>query len=86
MRTFLDGILAFIGAASLSDVEFASVDLETAGYDEETYYALSLVLESRESVSTFQDKLEAYFIAKGVDVAVNYEPKSSILIGGGLCD
>jgi hypothetical protein len=86
MRTFLDGILSFIGAVSLSDEEFALIDLEDEEYSLEVYDALSAVLDSRESVSMMQEKLEAFFVAKGVSVAENYEPKSNVLIGGGLCD
>jgi hypothetical protein len=86
MRTFLDGILSFIGAVSLSDEEFALIEAEDQEYSLEVYNALSDVLDSRESVSTMQEKLEAFFIAKGVEVSENYEAKSNVLIGGGLCD
>lgn len=82
MRAFLNGILTFIGSTSLTDDEFDSIDLESAGYDQPTFAALSLILESRESVSDMQNRLKLFFQAKGVTVSdVVPEGKTNIYIG-----
>lgn len=85
MRDFIDAILTFIGTATLTDVEFDGLTIETYGYDEETYLAIDAVLQSRDGVSTFRDRLSAYFQAKGVTISTP-EPtaKSSIFVGGDL--
>lgn len=88
MRDFLDAILAFINAESLTDEEFEGVELEgTPSYTKETYLALRTVLEARESVSDAVKRLKLYFIAKGVDVSSTPSiptPRSNIFIGSGL--
>lgn len=91
MRDFLDAILTFINAESLTDEEFALdviEDLDTPpAYTRETYLALRTVLESREEVSDAVKRLKLYFIAKGVDVSSTPSiptPKSNIYIGDGL--
>jgi hypothetical protein len=84
LRDFLNGILAFIGAESLTDLEFDSLTIDSAAYNSDTYEALSSVLESRESVSTIQDQLYFYFKAKGVEVTEASTAKSNIFIGDAL--
>lgn len=84
MRAFLNGILAFIGATSLTDIEFTSLPIDSAAYNADTYNALSGVLSSRESVSGLQDKLVAYFKVKGVDVVPAKTGKSNIFVGAVL--
>lgn len=84
MRSFLNGILTFIGAESLTDLEYDSITLVDQDYDQATYDALALILENREAISTMQDRLIGYFKAKGVDVAANDTGKSNIYIGSVL--
>lgn len=84
MRDFLDSILEFIGAESLTDNEFDSVELELPLYDQDTYDALAEILEAREAVSSAQDRLVAYFTARGVEVTPNNTAKTNILIGAAL--
>ena len=85
-RDFLDGILDFIGAESLTDNEFNSFPSETEiqNYSQENYDFLANVLEDRDAVSTTQDRLVAYFKAKGVDVTANDTAKSEIYLGSVL--
>ncbi len=89
MRDFLDAILAFIEAESLTDLEFDALDPDLVqDYTKEIYLALRAVLEARELVSDAVKRLKLYFIAKGVDVhtAVSIPtPNSNIFIGSGLC-
>lgn len=84
MRDFIDAILAEIGTGSLSDLEYESLEIQSAAYNQETYDAIALILESREAVSTLKDKLIAYFSIKGVDVAPVATGKSNILVGAVL--
>lgn len=84
MRDFLNAILAFIGAESLTNEEFNGLPIDSASYNADTYNALSAVLAERESVSTIQDKLWAYFKAKGVDVTQASTARSNIFIGSVL--
>lgn len=83
MRTFLNGILVFIGSESLTDEEFAALpEGLTQDYNLAAYEALKTVLTERESVSTQLDKLKQYFAAKGVDVTATARAAASqILVG-----
>lgn len=84
MRAFLNGILAFIGASSLTDIEFESLTIDSAAHDEQTYDALNEVLTAREAISTLHDKLNYYFKAKGVEVGEVSVGGSNIFIGSVL--
>ena len=86
MRAFLNAILAFIGAESLTDEEFEYCDeqLSSSAYDVATYTALDSVLADRESVSSNRDRLRYYFLARGVAVGELDQGKSNILIGAPL--
>lgn len=53
-------------------------------YDQDSYNDLSAVLVSRESVSVYQDRLLAYYQARGAQVTPAKTGKSNILIGGAL--
>lgn len=84
MRDFLDAILAFIGAESLTDEEFAysEIDaLETQEYSVEVYSALVVVLDARELVSSMRDKLKYYFQARGTEVVAPTAARSEIFLG-----
>lgn len=84
MRDFLDAILAFIVAESMTDEEFATVESELPIYDQCTYDDLSRILESREAVSVMQTRLLAYYQAKGVNIAPAETGKSDIFLGAVL--
>ena len=84
MRDFIDAILTFIEAATLSDEEFDALTIEAAALDAETYAAIDAVLDSREDISTAKDRLLKYFQAGGVDVGPIESPKSQIFVGGAL--
>lgn len=69
MRDFLDEILTFIGADSLTDDEFDALTVSEEEYVVSVYAALKGVLEDRESVSDTLYRLAFYFLARGVSVA-----------------
>ncbi len=84
MRNFLNAILSQIGSTSLTDDEFESCTATEQDYNQMTYDDLAGVLESRESVSTFQERLIAYYKIKNFDVAPNTTGKSNIFVGSVL--
>ena len=88
MDDFIDGILTFIGTATMTEGEYASIQLESYGYDQETYEAIQAMLAARDGISTvLLDRLAAYFTAKGVDItAPQASGTSNIFVGGSLCD
>lgn len=81
MRDFLDAILDFIVASSLTDVEFETVVSEIPILDQNTFDDLSRILATRDLVSTYQARLLAYYTAKGVVVSTTPIPNSQIYIG-----
>lgn len=87
MRAFLDAILAFIGATSLTDLEFEYCDEQLSDTLDslKNYTTLDAVLAARESVSSMRERLRYYYLAKGVAVGEVSEGKSNILIGAPLC-
>ncbi len=87
MRDFLDGILEFIGSESLTDLEFEAVVSTDPSYTKANYDELLTILEGREEVSGQAQKLNYYFLSKGVDLsAASALPtaKSNIYIGSDL--
>lgn len=87
MRAFLNSILAAILAESITDEEYAGMNVlpVTANvYDQASYNVIAQLLEDRESVSSFQDRLIAYFKTKGFDASPNSTAKSQIFIGAAL--
>lgn len=84
MRDFLNGILTFIVATSLTDDEYDTVTATMPIYDQASYDDLSAILESRESVSVYQDRLLAYYQARGAEITAANTGKSNILLGGSL--
>lgn len=87
MRNWLDAILAFIGTASLSDEEFEAIDtdlLTLNTYNQASYDALAAVLDGRGSVGNMQERLIAFFKAKGFDVAALDTASSNIYLGSVL--
>lgn len=85
MRSWLNAILGFIGATSLTDEEYDSINflnLETNVYNQAAYEQLALILKERESVSTMQERLVGFFQAKGLtSVAKIDTAQSNILVG-----
>lgn len=85
MRDWLNAILIFIGAPSLTDAEYNSIDflpLEVSVYNQPAYDELSKVLAEREDVSTMQSRLAGFFRAKGLDTLTPADTaKSQILVG-----
>ncbi len=84
MRAYLDSILVFIGASSLTDVEFGGIDIEDTEDQVAVYESLLGVLESRELISDSLSRLEYYFKAKGVDVPPPEPARSQIFVGSAL--
>lgn len=84
MRDFLNGILTFIVATSLTDEEYATVTATLPIYDQDSYDNLSAILASRDGVSTYQDRLLAYYQARGAQITAAKTGKSNILVGGAL--
>lgn len=87
MRDFLDAILAFIGAESLTDEEFAFDEiaaLDVQEYSADVYTALLLVLDTRESLSETRTRLKNYFEARGTAVTATSAGASNIFLGAGL--
>lgn len=83
MRSFVDSILASIGAASLNDDEFELIDQTSETYSRELYDEMSVVIASRGTIGQTQDRLKAYFFARGV-VVDSPKAKTGILIGADL--
>lgn len=83
----MNAILTFIGASSLTDEEFESLEVEDQEYTSEVYEALLGVLDARELVSNTRDRLTSYFTARGVSVTETAaDDKTNILVGGVLCE
>jgi hypothetical protein len=86
MRSFIDGILGVIGAASMSDDEFNMITVGELEYTKELYAEMLIVLDSRESVSSDRDRLGHYFKARGIAIdPPAVASKSQIFVGGSLC-
>lgn len=81
MRDFLNGILTFIVAESLTDLEWATVTADVPIYDQASYDDLARILAAREAVSTLQDRLYAYYKARGVSIDQAVTGKSNIFLG-----
>lgn len=87
MRAWLNAIFLFIGATSLTDDEYNSInflDIDVNVYNQAVYDELSKILEGRESISDLHDRLVAFFKVKGTDVIPNYTGKSNIYLGSVL--
>lgn len=84
MREWLNAILAFIGSTSITDIEYAGMNLLNVTvqvYDQASYDALSALLVTRESVSTMQSRLIGVFQAKGGSITALEIAKTNIFIG-----
>ncbi len=89
LRDFIDAILAFIGASSLTDDEYTSINqtgLSISLYNKALYTAMSTVLIGREAVSSTQDRLRYFFLSKGIsDIGEVSKGKTNVYIGDPLC-
>lgn len=83
-RDLYNNILRAIGAATLTDGEFDSIEVSVPGNNSETYDALVAVLDSREVVSSVRDRLTYYFQARGVEVTEPTAARSNVYIGSVL--
>lgn len=84
MRDFFNGILAFIDAESLTDLEFSTMTAVLPLYDQETYENLYSVLQSRGLISNAVERLNAYYYAKGFDAGPAKKAASNIFLGAAL--
>lgn len=84
MRDFLNNILIFIAAETLTDSEFESVESIHLLYDQNTYNDLLNILNSRDSIGPYQARLLNFYQAKGVSIVAGRSAKSNIYIGSPL--
>jgi hypothetical protein len=82
MRDYLNAILQFIGAESLTDEEFDSIDLESTEDQVAVYNVLLAILEARELVSEMRARLQNYFLAQGTQVSLPAAAVTNIFVGG----
>jgi hypothetical protein len=64
MRATLNAILAFIGAESLTDDEFESIEDINMSVSSEVYNGLAGILEAREYVTNMVQRLKFYYMAR----------------------
>jgi hypothetical protein len=86
MRSYFNGVLSFIGAESLTDEEFESIELEDTVDLVANYNTLLVILQAREAVTALTDKLQFYYLALGADVSDPVNPVSQIFVGASLDD
>ncbi len=88
MREWLNAILVFVGATSLTDVEYSSMNLLNVTvnvYNQAAYDELAKVLAGRELVTDMQARLVGFFQAKGLNTVTPLDvAKSEIFIGAPL--
>ncbi len=81
MREILNSGLTFIGAESLTDDEWESVEDLDLSENVDRYTTLDGILFARESVSTIRDRLRNYYMAKGTDLPTVASGSSNVLVG-----
>lgn len=85
IREWLDAILAVIAAESLTDTEYQTFDLDMGMVlNQQAYDQLSAVLASRDLVSNTQERLVAFFTAKGIKVVPADKARSNVWLGSPL--
>lgn len=87
MRDWLNAILVYIGSATMTDLEYNSLNfltLDVNVYSQSAYDQLSSILLAREAVSTMQRRLFGLFLAKGADIREANVAKTNILLGSAL--
>jgi hypothetical protein len=85
IREFVDAILAFIGASSVTDSEFELITEEDEVYSPELYAQMLAVLDTRELVSNTRDRLTYYFQAANATINETDAGVSKIFLGDDLC-
>ena len=83
IREFFNSILILIGATSLTDEEALTLS-GSPGYTQANYDQFAAVLATRDGMSGTQDRLIAYFKARGLDVTPKPAGASNIFIGAVL--
>jgi hypothetical protein len=86
VRDFCDEILSFIGAESLTNEEFETIESSSLTLTLELYNELKAILMSRDAVSGTHNRLYFYFMAAGVQVSAPDLASSNIFIGAGLAN
>jgi hypothetical protein len=86
MRDYLDGILSFIGAESLTNEEFGQVTITDQNDHVGVYDALLAIIGSRDDVSDIASRLLYYFQSKGIAVAGAPSAVSNIFVGASIDD
>ncbi len=81
MREILNGVLQAIGAESLTDNEWESIEDTDLAENVARYTALDAILFARESVSTIRDRLRYYYLAKGTELPTVASGSSNVLVG-----
>jgi len=84
MRTFLNNILIFIVAETLTDPEFDTVLSTHQLFDQTTYTDLLNILNSRDTIGPYQARLLNFYQAKGVSIVAGKKAKSNIYLGSVL--
>lgn len=84
MRDYMNAILQFIGAESLTDEEFGTVSITDINDDLAVYDNLLLILQAREVVSDATSRLLSYFQAKGLNAPAPNNASSNIFVGSAL--
>lgn len=81
-KPFYNQILATIGAESVTDDEWATVEATADLYDQQTYDDLFRILSVRGAFSTTLDRLNAYYVLQGASFSATGKiAQSNILIG-----
>lgn len=84
MRDWLNAVLIFIGTTSMTDAEYAAINvvgMTSQVYNQAAYDQLSALLLSREAVSTMQSRLTGVFQAKGAEITAVVTAKTNIYLG-----
>jgi hypothetical protein len=84
MRDFLDTILNYLGATSLTNDEFDSVTATVQAYDQASYDDLARILTERESMSDTLDRLLYLYKSKGFTPNEYDDGGSNIFVGAPL--
>lgn len=87
MRDWINAVFVFIGASTLSDLEYAGIDqtgMTSMVYNQAAYDQMAAVLLAREAVSDMQARLVGVFTAKGAQITQIETAKTNVYIGSVL--
>lgn len=85
-RYFVNDILRFIDAETLTDVEFGTIESTNKEYTQQLYNELFAILQSRGDLSDQEARLGMYFKSKGISISEATESYTNILVGGSVED